>query len=383
MKRIQPMWMLVALALAIGPVSAWLGAGAAAQVGSSIIAGEVRDQEGKPFPDVIVLLTSEQGRKWQVKTDKNGRFSQGFLPSGVYTVGYQVRDKVIWETKVRVESGAEARADANFKELIAKQGVAAQEEMKRQEAEQQKFEGLKVHFDAGAAAMDQARAARAELQKIPADQRAAAQEKVGSLYGAAVTEFQAALQATAETDPNRPVVLARLGEAYLAAGRYQEAADVYQKAVELKPDQAAFFNNLGNALARLGKMQEAMAAYEKSAALDPPNAAVAYRNAGIELYNANRMKESIQPLKKSIEIDPKNAQAWYLLGAALVNTMEFKKEGDKLVPVLQPGTVEAYEKAVEHDPNGPYGAQAKQGLESLQQMGLGIQTKVKTRPAKK
>jgi cytochrome c-type biogenesis protein CcmH/NrfG len=93
------------------------------------------------------------------------------------------------------------------------------------------------------------------------------------------------------------------------------------------------------------------------------------------------MKESIEPLRKSTELDPKNAQGWYLLGVALVNTMEFKTEGDKMTPVIQPGTIEAYQNAINLDPNGPIGAQAKQGLESLQAMGVGgISTKVGEAP---
>jgi len=98
------------------------------------------------------------------------------------------------------------------------------------------------------------------------------------------------------------------------------------------------------------------------------------------VYNSGRIKESVEPLKKATEADPKSAQAWYLLGAALVNTMDFKTEGDKVTPIMQPGTVEAYQKAIELDANGPYGAQAKDGLEQLQAMGLGINTKVGTRP---
>jgi tetratricopeptide (TPR) repeat protein len=120
-----------------------------------------------------------------------------------------------------------------------------------------------------------------------------------------------------------------------------------------------------------------MAAYQKSAELDPANAAQAWRNAGITLYNAGKMKEAVEPLKKATEVDPKNAQAWYLLGASLVGAMEYKKVGDKMEVVVQPGTVEAYQKAVELDPNGPYGQQAKQGLDALAQMAPGIDTKTK------
>ena len=51
-----------------------------------------------------------------------------------------------------------------------------------------------------------------------------------------------------------------------------------------------------------------------------------------------------------------------------------------MTPVIQPGTIEAYQKAIDLDPNGPIGAQAKQGLESLQAMGVGITTKVGEAP---
>ena len=145
---------------------------------------------------------------------------------------------------------------------------------------------------------------------------------------------------------------------------------------------AAYYNNLGGILGRSGKTEDAMAAYKKSAELDPTNAAQAYRNGGITMYNVGKMKEAVEPLKKATELDPKSAQAWYLLGVALVNTMEFKTEGDKITPVMQPGTLEAYQKAIDLDPNGTIGAQAKQGLEQLQAMGVGITTKLGSAPAK-
>jgi len=91
----------------------------------------------------------------------------------------------------------------------------------------------------------------------------------------------------------------------------------------------------------------------------------------------------VEPLKKATDLDPANAQAWYLLGAALVNTMGFKQEGDKVIPIMQHGTVEAYQKCIELDPNGVYGQQAKQGLEQIEAMGLGISTKVKATKKKK
>ena len=135
-------------------------------------------------------------------------------------------------------------------------------------------------------------------------------------------------------------------------------------------------------LARAGKIDEARAAYTKSAELDPTKAATAWRNFGISLYNANRGGDAVEPLQKSAELDPKSAQTWYLLGACLVYKMTVKKVGDKDVPEFAPGTIEAYQKAVELDPNGPFGQQAKEGLAQLQQMAPGIDIKVNAKKKK-
>jgi tetratricopeptide (TPR) repeat protein len=91
-------------------------------------------------------------------------------------------------------------------------------------------------------------------------------------------------------------------------------------------------------------------------------------SAGVALYNAGKMKEAIEPLRKATELDPRSSQAWYLLGAALVGSAEFKQVGETIDVAIQPGTVEAYQKAVELDPDGMYGQQAKTGLEALQQI---------------
>jgi len=88
----------------------------------------------------------------------------------------------------------------------------------------------------------------------------------------------------------------------------------------------------------------------------------------------------VEPLKKATEADPKNAQGWYLLGASLVGTIDSTKDckvtSDKMECKIPEGTVEAYQKAVELDPNGTWGQQAKDGLTGLEAMSSGIQTKI-------
>jgi hypothetical protein len=52
------------------------------------------------------------------------------------------------------------------------------------------------------------------------------------------------------------------------------------------------------------------------------------------------------------------------------------------VPVFAPGTIEAYQKAIDLDPNGPYGQDAKKGLEQLQLMAPGVDIKVNVKKKK-
>lgn len=348
-----------------------------------VISGQILDVTGKPWADMGIQAVSDQGAKSETKTDSSGNFTIRGLRNGTYSVFVVLpAPNKPYEVKVSVRGADTPKVNLNFKDIVSKQGAEAQEQAKKQEEERQKFQGMKQHFDAGVGFLTQANQAKADLGKAPADQRDALKTQVKDLSEKAVTELEAAKTATGEKDSNRPLIWAKLAEAYDAAGRTDDAVNAYKQAIELKPSPD-YYNNLGGVLGRAGKIDDAMAAYAKSAELNPAGAAQAYRNAGITMYNAGKMKEAVEPLKKATELDPKSAQAWYLLGASLVGSMEYKQVGGKYDVVVQPGTVEAYQKALELDPNGVYGQQAKQGLEALEQMAPGIETKVKAAKKKK
>jgi len=346
------------------------------------ISGQIMDVTGKPWPEISMQAVSDQGAKAENKTDKDGKYSFHNLRAGIYTVYVQLpAPNKPFEVQCRVQGGNDVKVDVNFKDVIAKQGAEAQEAIKKQEEEKQKFQNMKGHFDAGVVLLDQVKQAKSDLAKAATDQRDTLKQQVADLSGKAVTEFEGAKAAAPEKDANLHLIYARLADAYDAAGRNDDAAAAYKQAIDLKPT-AAYYSNLGGILGRSGKTEEAMAVYQKSVELDPTNAAQTWRNIGITLYNANRLGDAVEPLKKSAELDPKNAQTWYLLGAALVYKMTLKRVGDKDVPEFAPGTIEAYQKAIELDPNGPYGTQAKQGLEQLQLMAPGIDMRVSTKKKK-
>lgn len=386
MNRMKAVRMAALFALIAGPLAAWLAPAAYAQ--GSTLSGTVLDMTGKPYPDVTLSIKNiETNKETAVTTDAKGHYSAPGLAGGTYNVDLKGKDKdqkdmLLYQTGLKLTAGTAPTFDINLKELQEQGKLAAVEaERKRQEAEQQ-FQALKTHYDAGLAAIEQMKAAQTKLGQTPKEQQDPVKAQITQAGSTAVTELSAALELEKPEDPNRSIVLSRLGEAYESMGKWQEAADTYQKAIALKPDTAANYNNLGNDLAKLGKVDDARTAYQKYVDLNPSDAALAWRNFGTVLYNSNRMKESIEPLQKATTLDPKNATAWLLLGIALVNTMEFKTVGDKITPVMQPGTVEAYQHAIDLDPNGPIGAQAKQGLDSLQAMGVGITTKVGEAPPK-
>ena len=365
----------LAATLVLG-LACWMAPRAAAQEGT--ISGTVLDLDGKPWPDCPLSLESDQGVKTAGKTDSAGKYNISGLKPGTYKilVPLPLQKDPYLAAQVKLAAGQTVPADLNFQELVAKKNPEYMAQVKKQQEDKTKFSGMKKHFDAGVVFLNQERDAKAELSKATPDQRDALKAKVADLSNQAVTEFQEAQKAAPEKDPNQHLFWARMGEAYDLAGRNEEAINAYKQAIAAKPDNAGYYNNLGNVLARSGKIDEAKAAYEKSAELDPANAALAWRNFGISLYQAGKMQDAVEPLQKATQADPKNAQAWYLLGACLVATADYKQVGDKMEVTLKPGTVEAYQKAVELDPNGPYGAQAKQGLEAVQAMTGGIDTKV-------
>jgi tetratricopeptide (TPR) repeat protein len=378
--------MAALLALIVGPLAAWMAPAAYAQ--NATLSGTVLDMMGKPYPDVTLSIKSvETNKETDVTTDAKGHYTAPGLAGGTYNVDLKGKDKdqkdtLLYQTGLKLTAGTAPTFDINLKELQEQGKLAAIEAIKKQQEAEQQFQALKTHYDAGIAAITQMKAAQTKLAQTPKDQQDPVKAEITTAGGTAVTELSAALELEKPEDPNRSIVLSRLGEAYESMNKWQEAADTYQKAITLKPDVAANYNNLGNDLAKLGKVDEARAAYQKYVDLNPTDAALAWRNFGTVLYNSNRMKESIEPLQKATTLDPKNATAWLLLGIALVNTMEFKTVGDKITPVMQPGTVEAYQHAIDLDPNGPIGAQAKQGLDSLQAMGVGITTKIGEAPPK-
>lgn len=372
------------LALAIAPI---VGA-----QGSTRIEGQVMDPQGNPWPDVTVQIKNvDNSQTFSVKSDRAGHYSQLVPHGGVYEfVLTNEPAKLNFTDRHSINEGQPNIVTFNFKELIAQQKNSNAEEAKKAEEQANAFKNMKVHFDAGIAAINDSNQLRQQLGAAPADQKSVLQDKIKTDGQTAVTEFQQAEQGAGPKDPkNHALIWANLGQAYDLAGNSPDAAAAYQKAVDLQP-QPNYYVSLGTALARAGadkndqqKISDAGAACDKATGLDPATADTCWKNVGIVLSNKGDLKDAIVPFQKATQANPKDAQAYFLLGSAYTGTIDTKQEGDKLVYIIPPGTAEAYQKCIDTDPNGPYAAQAKAALDNIAQLSGGVQTQIGSASAKK
>jgi len=353
------------------------------------VKGVCKDVDGKPIADAqIEWLNQDNGRKYDLKTNKKGEyFSLGITP-GKYKVTLSKDGKEIYHfTGVNV---ALEETDLDF-DMKKEQAAAAQgagltpEQMKQRQEQEAKVskENLTI---------------KSLNEKLAAAKQAA---DAGDFKTAVSTMSEAT-----QTDPNRDLLWAKLGDYNLSAASketdsdakkkdYTDAVTDYQKAVDLKqkaldadpakktPDAtkilAQYYNNMGQAQSKSGQVDDAIKSYNQAAQLDPPGAAQYYFNEGAVMTNSGKVDDAIAAFDKSIAADPNRADAYYWKGVNMIGKATLK--GDKMV--APDGTADAFNKYLELQPNGPFAEPAKQMLASI---GASVETsfgKQKGKPVKK
>ncbi len=363
---------------------AMLAATALAQ-GTGRLNGEILDKDGKPFADqAITIKNPDTGQVYNLKTDKNGKFIQLGMRSGIYVITLV---SLNYSEKYQVQDGQENNYKLDLKQVAASSAAAHPDEAKKKEETEDKFKMMKQHFDAGVAALAAGNDLKAQIKSAPADQKASLQAQRVTDCTTAATEFGQAVQNLGEKEVNnRAMILGNLGSANECAGKYQDAADAFQKAIDTKP-VGGYYVGLATNLANAGaastdakdseaKFTDASAACDKATALDPASGATCWKNLGIVLSNKGRMKEAVAPLQKAAQADPKDQITWYMLGSALTATIDTKQEGEKMTYIIPPGTAEAYQKCIDTGADNATGKLCKDALDGLNAMSGGQDTSV-------
>ncbi|HEY4950874.1 MAG TPA: carboxypeptidase regulatory-like domain-containing protein [Candidatus Acidoferrales bacterium] len=353
--------------------------------GTGRLNGEILDPNGKPYADqTVTIKLPETGQTYTVKTDKNGKFVQLGMRSGIYVI---TLTSLNYAEKFQVTDGQENNYKLDLKQVAAATAAAHPEEAKKKEETEDKFKMMKQHFDAGVTALGAGNDLRAQIKTATGDQKATLQAQRTTDCTTAASEFSQAVQNLGEKEVNnRAMILGNLGSANECAGKYADAADAFQKAIDTKP-VAGYYTGLATNLANVGasstdpkdaeaKFADASAACDKAIALDPAAGATCWKNLGIVLSNKGRMKEAVVPLQKASQADPKDQMTWYMLGSALTATIDTKQEGEKMTYIIPPGTAEAYQKCIDAGADNATGKLCKDALDGLNAMSGGQDTSV-------
>ena len=377
-------FVLVMLGLSATPVSA--------QVASGTVKGVVKDVQGNPIPDAVVVYANQDtGQRYTLKTNKKGEyFSLGVGP-GKYTVSlYKTADDAKANKDMFHVNGFQVILDENTLDF----------DMKKEQEKQAQGQGLTPEQ------LKQRQEALEKQKKEASTVKTLNEKLVAANTSMKAGDFDAAIATLTEAtqiDATRDIIWAQLADAYRgsalkqtdraektkrldeAVTDYQKALDIKQKSMETKktPDDnkqlAAYYNNLGEAAGKAGKVDDAVKAYNQAALVNPEGAASYYYNAGAVLTNAGKIDDAIAAFDKCIAADPTKADAYYQKGVNMIGKATL--QGTKTV--APPGTAEAFQKYLELQPNGPYADVAKQMLETI---GASVETSYgskKKTPAKK
>jgi len=324
---------------------------------SASVKGKVLDQTGQPMTGATVIYQSvDSGRKYTLKTDKNGGYFSMGIQAGNYNIQLLKDGQMIYHldnVPVKVSTVASDNTwDSNLQKEAGAVRPPSEEEKKKAEAiakANEKIKGLN--------------------QKMAQAEEAS---KAGNCDQAAQI-----MQEAAQLDTTHDIIFARLGEYLTCAKKYPEAIEAYKKALAIAPSKGEYHNNLGQAYLKAGQVDAAIAEYNTAAQVDPTSAGTYYFNLGAVLTNTGKVDQAIEAFDKAIAVDPTKADAYYWKGVNLLGKATTDKTGKMVAP---PGTAEALNKYLELQPEGANAEGAKALLASI---GATVQTSYGERKTKK
>lgn len=331
MKRgILSVFLVLAVPLCFGPVSAQ---------GVGMIRGKVKDEQGKPIPDVSVKFEGPRVKGFTLKTNKKGQYFHGGIRYGdVYLLTFEKKGyHTAYEDNVRPGDPAA---------LLGGGSGISQRGRRKGDPGVVNITMKKIVVAAGTVVIDLAQ----EIADI--HDKAIALHNEGQ-YKRAIESFREALSKA----PDKYYIWANLGRTYFQIKQFEGAIEAYGKAIELKPDDASFYSNLGAAYAKIGDMEKARETFEKVATLstDPERIARSYYNMAVTFVNLGNISQAVEAFEKTIEANPQHAEAHYQLAIVLLGLNRI------------PEAVEHLKEYGKISPEGPYAQSAAELVAELSQ----------------
>jgi tetratricopeptide (TPR) repeat protein len=266
------------------------------------IDGKVVDSAGNPLEGVEISVVSVKmaSQKFDLKSDRAGRFTQIGLSPGFYMLTLKKEGFASRSMEIKI-SIAEAT------EVEAKLEPAGAEALRlMSESDKLFLQGNKLYAESKYA---EAAGAYGEAIKLNETQWAY-YFNLGLAYKKMdkSEEAQAAFAKALELNPGSYSARKELAEGLAKAGKYEEAKALYLKAVEISADDPDVFYNLGLCQVSTGESEAAIASFLKCIALKP-DYADAYYQLGTQYIGQNKVKEAVENLEKFLELAPNHEKA--------------------------------------------------------------------------
>ena len=285
--------------------------------------GKVVDANNKPVEGAAVVIEGSDsgGRKFTVKTNKNGEFVQIGLQPGRYKIT-ATKDNLSQSFTQRVSLDM---VEVNFVLKPGGSGDMSAEERKKAEA---KMNAVKAAFSEGV-----------ELNRA-------------GKYDEAIAKFNEVLT----TVPKCTECYNNIGSIYGNKKEYDQAEAAFKKAIEVDPNSADAYNGLANVYNAQKKFDQAAEASGQALKLASAGgaggtggggSASAVFNQGVILWNAGKIPDAKKQFEEAVKMDPKLADAHYWLGMANLN------EGK------MPDAATHFDEYLKLAPTGQYAEQAK------------------------
>jgi len=266
------------------------------------IEGIVTDSAGNPLEKVKVAIISVKAstRKFELTTNKEGKFIQVGLWPGYYQVTFKKSGYMPKSQEVRVRIAEPTKLEINLEK--------AEEFVERNVSKADKL------FLKGNKLYEEKKYEEAVSSYKDAIELSSTQWGYYLNLGLAYKKLDkkeealAAFQKAAELNPESYSSNKELGEISAKSENYEEAKKYYQEATELSPDDPDAFYNLGVCLTNLGESEGALASFLKSVELKD-DYADAYYQIGTIYIGQNKLNEAVENLEKFLELSPEHEKA--------------------------------------------------------------------------
>ena len=233
----------------------------------TIVKGVITDVDGKPIPDAkIAFYDPDRGHKFNVESDKDGRFIKAGIIPAVYRVTVEKDGFIPLDSQARIRYGFTEEITIKLRKVLPKL-----------EDDKNLSEGTKL-FGEGK-------------------------------YDEAIVSFEKVV----DKFPNNIEGYYNLGLSYLRKGDVDQAIASFEKAAELNPEALPVFLALGEAYFSKGDNEKAMESYQQAIEIDPENPGAHY-NLGMVYYKLNKTEEALLSFDTCIGFAPENASAYYQAG---------------------------------------------------------------------